>query len=154
MFGLTESSLVKTAEGREEEQEELTWERQQNWGGEPLSWEQWAAVQRYEAGEHHHICVLDLQACRADGYEEAGLETRRWSMWGTVVLVRVLDWLHSGRRKLITSRVVWEGTSLVVQQLRLCALNAGGWGSSPGQGTRSPCCNSRPSTLQWRLKIL
>ena len=60
-------------------------------------------------------------------------------MWGTVVLVRVLDWLHSGRRKLITSRVVWEGTSLVVQQLRLCALNAGGWGSILGWGTKIPC---------------
>ena len=97
--------------------------------------------------------VLDLPACRADGCEEAGRETRRWSMWGSVVLVRVLDWLHSGRRKLITARVVWEETSLVVQQLRLCALNAGGWGST-GQGTRSPCCNSRSSMLQWRLEIL
>ena len=29
------------------------------------------------------------------------------------------------------------GTSLVVQQLRLCAPNAGGRGSIPGQGTRS-----------------
>ena len=29
------------------------------------------------------------------------------------------------------------GTSLVVQWLRLCAPNAGGLGSNPGQGTRS-----------------
>ena len=29
------------------------------------------------------------------------------------------------------------GTSLVVQWLRLCAPNAGGLGSIPGQGTRS-----------------
>ena len=29
------------------------------------------------------------------------------------------------------------GTSLVVQWLRLCALNAGDSGSIPGQGTRS-----------------
>ena len=30
-----------------------------------------------------------------------------------------------------------RGTSLVGQWLRLCALNAGGLGSVPGQGTRS-----------------
>ena len=30
-----------------------------------------------------------------------------------------------------------DGTSLVVQQLRLCALNAGGQGSIPGRGTGS-----------------
>ena len=30
-----------------------------------------------------------------------------------------------------------EGISLVVQWLRLCAPNAGGLGSIPGQGTRS-----------------
>ena len=30
-----------------------------------------------------------------------------------------------------------QGTSLVVQWLRLCALNAGSLGSIPGQGTRS-----------------
>ena len=29
-----------------------------------------------------------------------------------------------------------QGTSLVVQGLKLCALNAGGWGLIPGQGTR------------------
>ena len=29
------------------------------------------------------------------------------------------------------------GTSLVVQWIRLCAPNAGGQGSIPGQGTRS-----------------
>ena len=37
------------------------------------------------------------------------------------------------------------GTSLVVQWLRLCALNAGGLGSIPGQGTRSrmpPACHN------------
>ena len=42
------------------------------------------------------------------------------------------------------------GTSLVAQWLRLCAPNAGGPGSTPGQGTRShmhastkepACCN-------------
>ena len=48
----------------------------------------------------------------------------------------------------ITNSVIWNikisqtktsfiGTSLVVQQLRLCAPNAGGPGSIPGQGTRS-----------------
>ena len=31
-----------------------------------------------------------------------------------------------------------EGTSLVVQWLRLCASNSGGTGSIPGQGTKSP----------------
>ena len=31
-----------------------------------------------------------------------------------------------------------EGTSLVVQWLRLCTPNAGGPGSIPGQGSRSP----------------
>ena len=30
------------------------------------------------------------------------------------------------------------GTSLVVQQLRLCIPNAGGLGSIPGQGTSDP----------------
>ena len=32
---------------------------------------------------------------------------------------------------------IFGGTSLVVQWLRLCAPNAGGPGSIPGQGTRS-----------------
>ena len=34
-------------------------------------------------------------------------------------------------------KVVRQGTSLVVQRLILCAPNAGGPGSIPGQGTRS-----------------
>ena len=41
-----------------------------------------------------------------------------------------------------------QGISLIVQWLRLCATNAGGLGSIPGQGTRShtlqlrvQCCN-------------
>ena len=37
-----------------------------------------------------------------------------------------------------------EGTCLVVQWLRLCAPNAGGPGSIPGQGTRSCMPQSRP----------
>ena len=32
---------------------------------------------------------------------------------------------------------VGTGTSLVVQWVRLCTPNAGGWGSIPGQGTGS-----------------
>ena len=35
------------------------------------------------------------------------------------------------------SRIYNLGTSLVVQWLRLCAPNAGGPGSIPGQGTRA-----------------
>ena len=46
----------------------------------------------------------------------------------------------------------WTGTSLVVQWLRLCALNAGGPGSIPGQGTRSCMSQLRPCMPQ--LKIL
>ena len=46
----------------------------------------------------------------------------------------------------------WTGTSLVVQWLRLCALNAGGPGSIPGQGTRSCMSQLRPRMPQ--LKIL
>ena len=37
----------------------------------------------------------------------------------------------------IEDKVVCQGTSLVVQRLVLCAPNAGGPGSIPGQGTRS-----------------
>ena len=36
---------------------------------------------------------------------------------------------------------VTAGTSLVVRWLRLCALNAGGWGSIPNQGTRFGAAN-------------
>ena len=37
----------------------------------------------------------------------------------------------------LQQKFVTKGTSLVVQLLRLCASNAGGSGSIPGQGTRS-----------------
>ena len=41
-----------------------------------------------------------------------------------------------------------EGTSLVVKWLRLHAPNAGGLGSSPGQGTRSCILQPRAHMLQ------
>ena len=40
------------------------------------------------------------------------------------------------------------GTSLVVQWLRLCAPNAGGLGSIPGQGARSHMQQLRPSAAK------
>ena len=43
-----------------------------------------------------------------------------------------------------------EGTSRVVQQLRLCAPNAGDPGSIPGQGTSSHMLKLRVSVLQLR----
>ena len=43
--------------------------------------------------------------------------------------------LLSGLSTTLKSRKA--GTSLVVRQLKLCAPNAGGLGSIPGQGTRS-----------------
>ena len=43
------------------------------------------------------------------------------------------------------------GTSLVVQWLRLCAPNAGGLGSIPGQGTRS--CRSQLKILHATTKV-
>ena len=43
-----------------------------------------------------------------------------------------------------------QGTSLVVQWLRLCAPNAGGPGSIPGQGTRSCTWQRRSRVLQLR----
>ena len=53
-------------------------------------------------------------------------------------------WLWGSHKAAVISRLNW-GTSLVVQWLRLHALNAGGPGSIPGQGTRS---------LMPQLKIL
>ena len=41
-----------------------------------------------------------------------------------------------------------SGTSLVVQWLRLCAPNAGGPGSLPGQGTRSHMPQGRPGAAK------
>ena len=46
------------------------------------------------------------------------------------------DSLETQRHKQVESE--WMGTSLVVQWVRLCAPNAGGPGSIPGQGSR--CC--------------
>ena len=43
------------------------------------------------------------------------------------------------------------GTSLVVQWGRLCALNAGGLGSIPGQGTRS-CMHAATKSPQAAAK--
>ena len=54
-------------------------------------------------------------------------------------------WQRCGERGVL-------GTSLVVQWLRLHALNAGGLGSIPGQGTRSCMLQLRSRMLQ--LKIL
>jgi len=42
-------------------------------------------------------------------------------------------------------KVYLWGTSLVVQELKLCALNAVGLGSVPGQGTRF----HMPQLLEW-----
>ena len=41
-----------------------------------------------------------------------------------------------------------SGTGLMVQRLRLCAPNAGGLGSIPGQGTRSHVQQPRHSTAK------
>ena len=54
---------------------------------------------------------------------------------------------------------VSEGTSLVVQWLRLCAPVSGGLGSIPGQGTRSHVPQIRPGaakkiSLQKTLTII
>ena len=38
----------------------------------------------------------------------------------------------------VLSQTLMAGTSLEVQWLRLCALNAGGMGLIPGQGTKIP----------------
>ena len=46
------------------------------------------------------------------------------------------------------------GTSLVVQQLRLCTPNAGGLGVIPGQGTRPHIPQLRARMQQRRFKIL
>ena len=37
----------------------------------------------------------------------------------------------------LLSKIIWPGTSLVAQWLRLHTPNTGDWGSTPGQGTRS-----------------
>ena len=52
----------------------------------------------------------------------------------------------------ILHKISYVGTSLMVQLLRLCAPNAGGPGSIPGQGTRSRMLQLRAHILQ--LKIL
>ena len=45
------------------------------------------------------------------------------------------------------------GTSLVVQWVRLCVPNAGGLGSTPGQGTRSHM-HAATKSLHATMKIL
>ena len=49
----------------------------------------------------------------------------------------------------LTGRI--EGISLVVQWLKLCALNAGGPGSIPGQGTRSHMSELRGCMPQLKI---
>ena len=46
--------------------------------------------------------------------------------------------VFSGYLGIFCVKYQWRGTSLVVQWLRLCAPNAGGTGSIPGQGTKIP----------------
>ena len=55
----------------------------------------------------------------------------RWGMFGEGIHQLVV---------LLYSKVTAE-TSLVVQWLRICALNAGVWGSIPDQGTRFGAAN-------------
>ena len=45
-------------------------------------------------------------------------------------------------------RILSPGTSLVAQWLRLWALNAGGWGSSPGERTASHMLQLRPGAAK------
>ena len=45
-----------------------------------------------------------------------------------------------------------QGTSLVVQWLRLCAPNAGGLGSIPGQENRSHMLQLRPAAVKFKTK--
>ena len=52
------------------------------------------------------------------------------------------------------SKSARNGTSLVVQGLRLCTPNAGGLGLIPGQGTRSPMPQLKVCMLQLSLRIL
>ena len=49
---------------------------------------------------------------------------------------RLLTYVWESTKRGITSEV-WEGTSLLVQWVRLCVPNAGGPGSIPGQGTKA-----------------
>ena len=58
-----------------------------------------------------------------------------------------LKWLAQGYIPSYERRVL-ERTSLVVQRLRLWALNAGNPGSIPAQGTRSHRSQLRPSTAK------
>ena len=47
-----------------------------------------------------------------------------------------------------------QGTSLVIQWLRLCTPNAGGPGSIPAQGTRSSMPQLRARMRQQRSRVL
>ena len=94
----------------------------------------------------------------------ASSQTRDWThvpckgpMGAVPVHAFTAQALNDGEQMALTSRNVKLGTSLVVQWLRLCIHNAGGPGSSPGQGNRSHmlqlknpvCCNE-----DWRSHML
>ena len=55
---------------------------------------------------------------------------------------------HNLRTKLEPREISFQGTSLVVQWLRLHVPNAGGLGSIPGQGTRTHMSQPRSSTAK------
>ena len=44
-------------------------------------------------------------------------------------------------------KILSTGTSLVVQWLRLCTSNAGGWGSIPAPGTKIPQAETKGSQV-------
>ena len=66
------------------------------------------------------------------------------------------DWSVCGN--LLPHQICFQSTDfpetfLMIQWLRLCASNAGGLGSIPGQGPRSHMLQLRAHLLQWRQKI-
>ena len=75
-----------------------------------------------------------------------------WDQWGVAVggngRVQVRPW-SKGQMDTITEEGEF-GTSLVIQWVRLCATNAGGPGSIPGQGTRSRTWQQRSRVPQLR----
>ena len=85
------------------------------------------------------ILHVDCEEAQA-GIKTAGRNINNFRYADDTTLMAVSE----GERKSLLMKVK-EGTSLVVQWLRLCTPNAGGLGSIPGQGARSHMQQLRPS---------
>ena len=105
--------------------------------------------------------LIDPMDCSLPGSSVRGIFQARVLEWGAIACLNPTKQYKSYKALKFQSvvgmvaRVLQKflpGTSLMVQWLRLCALNVGGLGSIPGQATRSHMLQLTVRTLQ--LKTL